>query len=245
MLACTASPCYANERPQEHDDGGSLRGRGRSVAAFPAAVRRLLARNGDAFGRAVSSRCCSCQALGAAQTGPSQVRPSVDGRRGRCPRRDLGVPSTHLVGIHFILPRAGSCLAGLALALQRRHRLRRAASNAGRRGGCRACIDEAFGRTTHEWCSACAVRLDPCSGSDVLTGTPSQSRGGRKFRPVRSRFPVLHTHCPGIVPCKRSPFAPRTPCAGRTQKPPSRPASSSPRRAGARSASGGSDSRTR
>ena len=138
----------------------------------------------------------SCQALGAAQTRPTQVRPSVDGRRRRCPRRDIGVPSTRLVGIHFILPRAGSCLAGLALALQRRHRLRRAASNAGRRGGCRACIDEAFGRTTHEWCSACAVGLDPCSSSDVLTGTQSQSRGGRNFRPVRSRFPVLHTHCP-------------------------------------------------
>lgn len=148
-------------------------------------------------------------------------------------------------GIDFLLPRAGSCLAGLALALQRRHRRRRAASNAARRGGRRACIDEAFGRTTHEWCSACAVRLDPCSSSDVLTRTPSQSRGGGKFRPARSRFPVLHTQCPGIVACNRSPFAPRTPCAGRTQKPPSRPPSSSPRRARARSASGGSDSRTR
>jgi len=148
-------------------------------------------------------------------------------------------------GIHFLLPRAGSCLAGLALALQRWHRRRRAASNVERRGGCWACIDEAFGRTTHEWRSACVVRLDPCSSSDVLTGTPSQSRGGRNLRPVRSRFPVLHTKCPGIVACKRSPFAPRTPCAGRTRKPTSRPASSSPRRAGARSASGGSDSRIR
>lgn len=82
-------------------------------------------------------------------------------------------------GIYFLLPRAGSCLAGLALALQRRHRRRRAASNVGRRGGRRACIDEAFGRTTHEWCSACVVSLDPCSRSDVLTRTPSQSRGER------------------------------------------------------------------
>jgi hypothetical protein len=139
----------------------------------------------------------SCQALGAARTGPSQVRSRVDGRRGRCPCTGLGVPSAHLVGIDFLPPRAGSRLAGLALALQRRRRRRRAASNAVRRGGRRACIDGAFGRTTHEWCSARAVRLDPCSSSDVLTGAPSQSRGGRKFRPVRSRSPVLHTQCPG------------------------------------------------
>lgn len=59
MVACMASPCYANEHPQKHDDGGSLRCRGRSAVAFPAAVRRLLARNGDAFGHVVSSRCCS------------------------------------------------------------------------------------------------------------------------------------------------------------------------------------------
>lgn len=44
---------------KNHDDGGSLRGRGRPVGAFPSEVSRLLARNGGAFGRVVSSRCCS------------------------------------------------------------------------------------------------------------------------------------------------------------------------------------------
>ena len=59
MMACMASPCDAIERPQKHVDGGSLRGRGTPVAAFLAAVRRLSMRNGGAFGRVVSSRCCS------------------------------------------------------------------------------------------------------------------------------------------------------------------------------------------
>lgn len=48
---------------------------------------------------------------------------------------------------------------------------------AGRWGRCSTRIDEATGRTTREWCSACAVGLDPCLSSDVPTRRPSQSRG--------------------------------------------------------------------
>ncbi|KAF3614744.1 hypothetical protein FXO37_35829 [Capsicum annuum] len=50
---------------------------------------------------------------------------------------------------------------------------------AGRWGRCWACIDGEFGRTTRDLSSACAVRLSPCSSSDVLTRLPSQSRGKR------------------------------------------------------------------
>ncbi|MCE5167137.1 hypothetical protein HAX54_039290, partial [Datura stramonium] len=46
---------------------------------------------------------------------------------------------------------------------------------------CLACAVGAFIRTTREWCSACAVRLDPCLRSDVLTRMPSQSWGRRKL----------------------------------------------------------------
>lgn len=48
-------------------------------------------------------------------------------------------------------------------------------------GWCLACFDDAFGRTTREWCSACVVRLDPCLSSDVLTRMPSQSWGMRNL----------------------------------------------------------------
>lgn len=77
--------------------------------------------------------------------------------------------------------RGFSCLAGLALALQRWHRLQRLACIARRWVWCSACIGEASGRTAREWCSACVVRLDPCSSSDVPTRTPSQSRSKSEF----------------------------------------------------------------
>ena len=80
-------------------------------------------------------------------------------------------------------PRAGgrgfSCLAGLALALRRWHGQQRAASDVARWGLCSARAAEACGRTAREWCSACAVRLDPCLSSDVLARRPCQSRGKR------------------------------------------------------------------
>jgi hypothetical protein len=72
------------------------------------------------------------------------------------------------------------CLAGLAPDSQRRHRKRRSAYNAGRRGRCSARDDEAFGRTAREWCRACAVRLDPCSSSDLLARTQGQSGDKRR-----------------------------------------------------------------
>lgn len=94
-----------------------------------------------------------------------------------CVRAGSSTRLLHLCGLGC-LPRAGfrfSCLTGLALALQRWHWHQRMACIAGRWGWCLACIDEAFGRMTHEWCSACVVRLDPCLSSDVLTRMPSQS----------------------------------------------------------------------
>lgn len=81
-------------------------------------------------------------------------------------------------------PRAGrgfSCLAGLALALRRWHGQQRAASDVVRWGLCSARAAEACGRTAREWCSACVVRLDPCSSSDVLARRPCQSRGERRL----------------------------------------------------------------
>lgn len=118
------------------------------------------------------------QALGVAFMGQSQ--PLVKRRRPSRARARAEI-STFLLRPGG-LPREGdgfSCLAGLALALQRLHRHHRVACIAGRCGRCWACIDEATGRTTREWCSACVVRLDPCSSSDVPTRTPSQSWGKR------------------------------------------------------------------
>ncbi|MCD7470790.1 hypothetical protein HAX54_010909 [Datura stramonium] len=53
-------------------------------------------------------------------------------------------------------------------------------------GLCLACAVGAFVRTTREWCSACAVRLDPFLSSDILTRMPSQSWGKRKLGFARS-----------------------------------------------------------
>ncbi|MCD9645500.1 hypothetical protein HAX54_034492 [Datura stramonium] len=48
-------------------------------------------------------------------------------------------------------------------------------------GWCLACASKAFVHTTREWCSACAVRLDPYLSSDVLTRMPSLSWDKRKL----------------------------------------------------------------
>ena len=120
----------------------------------------------------------SGQALGVCTHGvePNPRRATAAGVGGARAGSSRRVPSSSLP------PEGGlSCLAGLASALQRRHGQQRTASNAGRWGRCRARIDGAFGRTAREWCSACAVRLDPCSSSDVLTLKPSQSWGKRNL----------------------------------------------------------------
>lgn len=117
----------------------------------------------------------SGQAPGAARTGPSPIR----GERRR-PAWAAPVHEPRRAFISSAPPKGGlSCQAGLASALQRPHGQQRTASIAGRWGRCWACIDGAFGRTARELCSARAVRLDPCSSSDVLTRLPSQSRGKR------------------------------------------------------------------
>ena len=100
---------------------------------------------------------------------------SAGGRRGRRPCMSRAC-------LHLLCSphRAGYRVKrDLLQALQRPHGQQRTASLAGRWGRCWARIDGAFGRTARELCSARAVRLDPCSSSDVLTRLPSQSRGKR------------------------------------------------------------------
>ncbi|PHT97279.1 hypothetical protein BC332_33783 [Capsicum chinense] len=117
----------------------------------------------------------SGQAPGAARMRPSPIR----GER-RWPSWAAPVHEPRRTFISSAPPTGGlSCQAGLASALQRTHGQQRTVSIVGRWGRCRACIDGAFGRTARELCSARAVRLDPCSSSDVLTRLPSQSRGKR------------------------------------------------------------------
>ncbi|KAK4368060.1 hypothetical protein RND71_011852 [Anisodus tanguticus] len=57
-----------------------------------------------------------------------------------------------------------------------------------RRGRCSARYNGAFGRTAREWCSACVVRLDPCSSSDLLPHVPFQSWGERRLGSLKVNF---------------------------------------------------------
>jgi hypothetical protein len=117
------------------------------------------------------------------------------------------------------------------LALQRRHLRRRAASNAVRRCGCPARIDGAFGRRTHEWCSACVVRLDPCSRSDVPTRTPPQSRGERKSGSPGVGFLCCIPNAPAL---SRTTGRPSPLALGARGEPESRPRVPRPPRPGVR-----------
>ncbi|MCE3215501.1 hypothetical protein HAX54_002599, partial [Datura stramonium] len=51
-----------------------------------------------------------------------------------------------------------------------------------------ACVAGAFVRTTHEWCSAWAVRLDPYLRSDVITQMSTQSWGRHKLGSLKVGF---------------------------------------------------------
>ena len=167
-----------------------------SVSARPEAVRWLV------IGQEAAPSCL-LRVLNAAHVASFRrcmhgAKPT--GRHGRvehrrpCRSRNLDVPSSSLRR-----PSGSPCLAGLALSLRRRHRQQRLACIARRWGWCSACTDEATGRTAHEWCSACVVRLDPCLSSDVLTRMPSQSWSERRPGSLEVSFLCCIPKCVGIV----------------------------------------------
>ena len=94
---------------------------------------------------------------------------TVERRHGRFPCVNLGLPPTIFAVIKFSTPLGRSATAGVALALQRRHRRLSTTSHIGCRDGSRACIDGAI----QLWRMSCIGHLlvgwIPVSRSDVLT----------------------------------------------------------------------------
>ncbi|KAK6772532.1 hypothetical protein RDI58_030238 [Solanum bulbocastanum] len=225
LMACMACPCYAVGRLQKHADDGLWGDR--------VPLRAFISTGLYAFG--VETAVLSGErrvlelllrlTLGAAR--PGHVRPCTArryrwGGRGRCPRRNFSLPPTPL-----------------------RHRRRGTACHAGLRGGCRACIDEAIHVRRMSGIGLARLGWIPASSSDVLTRMPCRWRIKRNLGLSGVGILCCIPNARALLACNRSPFAPRARRAGRTQKPLSRPAPSSLRRARARSASGGWNSRIR
>ncbi|KAK6768642.1 hypothetical protein RDI58_034119 [Solanum bulbocastanum] len=111
--------------------------------------------------------------------------------------------------------------------------------------GCRACIDEAIHVRRMSGIGLARLGWIPASSSDVLTRMPCRWRIKRNLGLSDVGILCCIPNARALLACNRSAFAPRARRAGRTQKPLSRPAPSSLRRARARSASGGWNSRIR
>lgn len=195
LVACMASPCDARGARKTTSVTARLV-LVAPVSARPEAVRWL------SFGQEAALSCL-LRVLNAARVAcfgrcmhgaKPTARPASVEHRGACRSEYLDVASSSLRR-----PSGLPCLAGLALSLRRRHRQQRSACIAGRWGRCSARIDEATGRTAREWCSACAVRLDPCLSSDVLTRMPSRSRSERRPGSLEDGFLCCIPECVGIV----------------------------------------------
>ncbi|KAK6771652.1 hypothetical protein RDI58_031109 [Solanum bulbocastanum] len=172
---------------------------------------RVWCGNGSAFGRVASSRA---PVTANSRRGTSGARKAMYGqtlswgRSWAVPVQELQSASNTFAVIKFSPPWVGAQRRGIASALQGRHRRRGTACHAGRRGGCRACIDEAIHVRRMSGIGLARLGWIPASSSDVLTRIAVSVADQAQSRLVGRRYPVLHTQCAGITRVHRSAFRP-------------------------------------